>query len=249
VRARSRIANGAWRGRSSAPRPRCKSKTRRPWRPGRADDGAPHPRQGSRDAPGRRPGPRRGSARSGPRDSHRRRNATRLLAPLHGGPARGRAAGSSPRAPRRTLGERAGRAVSTRVPLMRSPSFPVSSALPWTASRSTLAYGSARGDRERLERVCRHVARPALSGRALSLSKQGNVLLRLRRPWRDGTTSPVFEPLTFIERLTALVSPAFPVRGRGEPDRGRSVGVSTGWSARRGGPAGGPGGRRGPRRS
>ncbi len=30
-------------------------------------------------------------------------------------------------------------------------------------------------------------------------------MLQLRRPWRDGTTQLVFEPLTFIERLAALI--------------------------------------------
>jgi hypothetical protein len=60
-------------------------------------------------------------------------------------------------------------------------------------------------ERDRLERLCRYVARPALSTERLSLSKQGNVLLRLRRPWRDGTTRLVFEPLTFLERLAALI--------------------------------------------
>jgi hypothetical protein len=44
-----------------------------------------------------------------------------------------------------------------------------------------------QGDRDRLERLCRYVAGPALSTERLSLSKQGNVLLHLRRPWRDGT--------------------------------------------------------------
>ncbi|MBJ03047.1 MAG: IS91 family transposase, partial [Planctomycetes bacterium] len=28
---------------------------------------------------------------------------------------------------------------------------------------------------------------------------------QLRRPWRDGTTHFIFDPLTFIERLAALV--------------------------------------------
>ena len=59
-----------------------------------------------------------------------------------------------------------------------------------------------RGERDRLERLCRYVARPALSTERLSLSKQGNVLLHLRRPWRDGTTRLVFEPLTFLEPLS-----------------------------------------------
>jgi hypothetical protein len=62
-----------------------------------------------------------------------------------------------------------------------------------------------RGERDRLERLARYVARPALSTDRLSLSKQGNVMLHLRRPWRDGTTRLVFEPLTFLERLAALI--------------------------------------------
>ena len=35
---------------------------------------------------------------------------------------------------------------------------------------------------------------------------EGKVVYTLRRPWRDGTTHIVFDPLTFIERLAALVS-------------------------------------------
>ena len=71
--------------------------------------------------------------------------------------------------------------------------------------RLEAADAVARGDTTRLERLCRYVARPALSAERLSLTRQGNVLLRLRRPWRDGTTCLVFEPLTFIERLAALI--------------------------------------------
>ena len=59
--------------------------------------------------------------------------------------------------------------------------------------------------RERLEHLCRYIARPPLAIERLSLSRHGNVLLRLRRPWRDGTTHLVFEPLAFLERLAALI--------------------------------------------
>ena len=65
--------------------------------------------------------------------------------------------------------------------------------------------GVPAGDRERLERLCRYVARPALATERLSLSRRGNVLLRLRKPWRDGTTHLCFEPLAFIERLASLI--------------------------------------------
>ena len=60
-------------------------------------------------------------------------------------------------------------------------------------------------DRERLEHLCRYVARPAIASERLSLSAEGQVVYALRSPWRDGTTHFVFDPLTFIERLAALV--------------------------------------------
>lgn len=39
----------------------------------------------------------------------------------------------------------------------------------------------------------------------LSLARDGRVIYGLRRHWRDGTAAVSFDPLTFIERLTALV--------------------------------------------
>jgi hypothetical protein len=62
-------------------------------------------------------------------------------------------------------------------------------------------------DRNRLEHLCRYVSRPALCSKRLSLDDQGRVVLQLRVPFRDGTTHFSFAPLTFIERLAALVPP------------------------------------------
>ena len=59
--------------------------------------------------------------------------------------------------------------------------------------------------RERLERLVRYVARPALAQGRLEVRADGKVKRSLRRPWRDGTRAFVFEPLTFLERLVALV--------------------------------------------
>ena len=61
--------------------------------------------------------------------------------------------------------------------------------------------------RDRLEHLCRYITRPALSSNRLSIDEQGRVVLRLRVPFRDGTTHFVFDPLVFIERLAALVPP------------------------------------------
>ncbi len=57
----------------------------------------------------------------------------------------------------------------------------------------------------RFERVCRYISRPPIASERLSLTADGRVLYRLRATFRDGTSHFVFDPLTFIERIAALV--------------------------------------------
>ena len=65
---------------------------------------------------------------------------------------------------------------------------------------------AARADqRRKLERLCRYIARPAVSEQRLSLTAQGKVRYELKTPYNDGTTHVIFEPLDFISRLAALV--------------------------------------------
>lgn len=65
---------------------------------------------------------------------------------------------------------------------------------------------AARADqREKLERLCRYISRPAVAENRLSLTPSGNVRYQLKTPYRDGTTHVIFEPLDFIARLVALV--------------------------------------------
>jgi len=59
--------------------------------------------------------------------------------------------------------------------------------------------------RQRLEHLCRYVLRPPIATERLSLADDGKVVYALRHPWRDGTAEIVFDPLTFLERLAALV--------------------------------------------
>lgn len=65
---------------------------------------------------------------------------------------------------------------------------------------------AARADqRDKLERVCRYVSRPAVSEKRLSLTSNALVRYQLKTPYRDGTTQVFFEPLDFLARLAALV--------------------------------------------
>ena len=65
---------------------------------------------------------------------------------------------------------------------------------------------AARADeRQKLERLCRYISRPAVSEKRLSLTPNGNIRYQLKTPYKDGTTHVIFEPLDFIARLAALV--------------------------------------------
>ena len=47
--------------------------------------------------------------------------------------------------------------------------------------------------------------RPALSDERVQLKAAGQVELKLKTPWRDGTTHLMMSPLEFMQRLAALV--------------------------------------------
>jgi hypothetical protein len=59
--------------------------------------------------------------------------------------------------------------------------------------------------RQKLERPCLYVGRPAITEQRLSLTPNGNIRYQLKTPYRDGTTHVIFGPLEFIARLAALV--------------------------------------------
>lgn len=59
--------------------------------------------------------------------------------------------------------------------------------------------------RDKLERLCRYISRPAVSEKRLCLLPNGHLRYHLKPPYRDGTTHVIFEPLDFIARLAALV--------------------------------------------
>jgi hypothetical protein len=68
---------------------------------------------------------------------------------------------------------------------------------------------AARHERQKLERLCRYITRPAIAEPRLSLTPSGNVRYQLQTPYRDSTRHVIFEPLDFMARLAALVTRPF----------------------------------------
>jgi len=61
------------------------------------------------------------------------------------------------------------------------------------------------GERQRLEQLCRTITRPAVANERVQINSAGQVVLKLKTAWRDGTTHIVMSPLQFMQRLAALV--------------------------------------------
>ena len=77
----------------------------------------------------------------------------------------------------------------------------------------------AADDRQALEQLCRYITRSALANERVQTNAAGQVELKLKTPWRDGTTHLVMSPLEFMQRLAALVPRP---RLTGRPDSRRS---------------------------
>ncbi len=92
-------------------------------------------------------------------------------------------------------------------------SLPAAGSLEEASARVAKASGfslhagvaAARHERQKLERLCRYITRPAIAEPRLSLTPSGDVRYQLKTPYRDGTTHVIFEPLDFMARLAALV--------------------------------------------
>ena len=65
------------------------------------------------------------------------------------------------------------------------------------------AVRCAAEDRQALEQLCRYITRPALANERVQTNAAGQVVLKLKTPWRDGTTHLVMSPLEFMQRLAA----------------------------------------------
>jgi hypothetical protein len=59
-------------------------------------------------------------------------------------------------------------------------------------------------ERDRLEKLVRYMARPAIADERLSVTSDDSIQLKLKTPWKDGTEYLLFSPTEFIEKLLAL---------------------------------------------
>ena len=59
----------------------------------------------------------------------------------------------------------------------------------------------AASDRPGLERLCRYTARPATQ--RLSSRSDGRLTYRLKRPWSNGTTHIILEPIELVEKVSS----------------------------------------------
>jgi len=60
-------------------------------------------------------------------------------------------------------------------------------------------------ERDKLEKICRYIARPAVAEERLSTNAAGDVIYKFKKPWDDGTTAIKLTPMELMERLAALV--------------------------------------------
>lgn len=65
----------------------------------------------------------------------------------------------------------------------------------------------AGNDRKKLEQLIRYMARGPIASERLTEAFPGNLLYKMKSPWRDGTTHVSFSPLDFIDRLVSLIPP------------------------------------------
>ena len=60
-------------------------------------------------------------------------------------------------------------------------------------------------DRRALEQLCRYITHSALPNERVQTNAARHVVLKLKTPWRDGTTHLVMSLLEFMQRMAALV--------------------------------------------
>ena len=59
-------------------------------------------------------------------------------------------------------------------------------------------------DRQSIEQACRYITRRAISNERLAINREGNVVLKLKTPWRNGTPPLALTPMELMQRLAAV---------------------------------------------
>jgi len=62
-------------------------------------------------------------------------------------------------------------------------------------------------EKTKLEKLIAYMSRGALSDERINLTEDGNILVKIKTAWKDGTTHVKFTPLEFLEKLVALIPP------------------------------------------
>ncbi|MDC1298461.1 transposase, partial [Pseudomonadales bacterium] len=101
----------------------------------------------------------------------------------------------------------------SRMLTLHDPSFiqadkPGQSLKALTADRDGFSLNAAvccpAHHRDRLERLCRYVTRPAICLERLTARSDGQIQYELKNPFRNGTTHILFSPHDFLSKLAAL---------------------------------------------
>jgi hypothetical protein len=108
------------------------------------------------------------------------------------------------------MGERKGRRVR-RLGVLELHDFQAASELKGPLCATSAAFSlhaavyCAPWERGKLEKLCRYIARPAVAEERLELKASGDVVLKLKTKYSDGTSHLLFSGLEFVEKLAALV--------------------------------------------
>ena len=60
-------------------------------------------------------------------------------------------------------------------------------------------------ERDKIEKLCRYIARPAIALERLKLTTGGQVVYSLKKPYSDGTTHIVMTQLELLEKIAAII--------------------------------------------
>ena len=69
--------------------------------------------------------------------------------------------------------------------------------------RAAVRYSA--DERRSLKQLCRYITRPARANERVQCNAAGQIALRLKTHWRDGTTHLVMSPLEFMQQLISSI--------------------------------------------